>query len=248
MARRPSEVPKSVIAQLNRGERETANLAEGLAMDLVKLAGNAVPHAAKAVKQAVGGDASYVAKMKTIGETLRDELGLDGVLERLADHPADKARSWQAYAIAAEPGLSIGRRLELIRLLADDHHFSVREWAWLALRPRVIEELDLAIGLLTDWTEDDSANVRRYATEVTRPRGVWCSHIPALKEEPQRGLPLLEPLKTDGSKYVQDSVANWLNDASKSRPDWVLELTSRWLKEGNGSPTARICRRATRSL
>jgi 3-methyladenine DNA glycosylase AlkC len=47
---------------------------------------------------------------------------------------------------------------------------------------------------------------------------------------------------------VQNSVANWLNDASKTQPGWVEDVCDRWLAESRAPQTACIVRRATRSL
>ena len=116
------------------------------------------------------------------------------------------------------------------------------------MRGRIGAQLDEAITLLEPWTRARSASVRRFATEATRPRGVWCAHLTELKDDPRRALPLLDPLKADPSKYVQDSVANWLNDAAKTRPDFVLEITERWLSESETPATERIVKRARRGL
>ncbi|NRR24525.1 DNA alkylation repair protein [Brevibacillus sp. MS2.2] len=97
---------------------------------------------------------------------------------------------------------------------------------------------------LTEWQAVD----RRFAVEATRPRGVWCKHIDALKNEPARCLPLLTQVKSDASKYVQDSVGNWLNDASKSQPDWVTQLCDEWLRISDTKETKRIVTKAKRTI
>jgi len=118
----------------------------------------------------------------------------------------------------------------------------------MAVRDAVVGSLDEALALLQPWVRDDDPNIRRFASELTRPRGVWCAQIEALKAEPWRALPLLEPLRADGSRYVQNSVANWLNDASKTQAEWVDGVCARWVKESNVAETRYIAKRALRTL
>lgn len=88
-------------------------------------------------------------------------------------------------------------QLNLVRPFADDEHFAVREWAWLSARPAVTGDLDTALVLLADFAGSDSAFLRRFACEVIRPRGVWSTHIPDLKLDPSRALPILELVVAD---------------------------------------------------
>lgn len=120
--------------------------------------------------------------------------------------------------------------------------------AWAAVRDEVIGDLEAALDLLQAWVSDPDDNIRRFASELTRPKGVWCAPIRALQAEPQRALHLLEPLRADPSRYVQNSVANWLNDASKTQWPWVESVCARWLVDSPCDATRYIVRRARRTM
>jgi 3-methyladenine DNA glycosylase AlkC len=243
-ARRPTEVPDEVLRALERGE-ESANHMEQIALDMSVLMRTQFPTCGDDARSLEG--EGLVSRMRIGGEILFRHYGLE-VAEEGRSWQSDTCRGWAAMAIGAAPDMELIDRLRMVRMYADDDHFAVREWAWLSLRPHVIADLDEALSLLPPWTGSDSFKVRRFASEVTRPRGVWSRHIEALKADPARGLPILAPLRADKSRYVQDSVANWLNDAAKSRPEWVEEICCRWQEESSSAPVLRICAKGCRSI
>ncbi len=246
-ATKPRDVPADVLRRLNRGEIETATLAEGLAINFVTLLGEVEPALKKQAASCFTDTAGIVRRMMMAAKLLLDYKGKTGV-EDLKHHTSDTVRGWASFMIGFSPNLSLRERLKRIKPLADDFHFGVREWAWLAVRPHIAADVDEAIALLRPWTSEASANLRRFAVEATRPRGVWCTHIEIFKQKPKKGLPLLEPLREDPSIYVQNSVSNWLNDAGKSSPEFVVALCRRWAKESETPATLRIVKRATRSF
>lgn len=238
-ARSIATVPPDHLAALNAGTAQTRTLSEGLAMDFAALMRAAFPGVA-----AEGLTGGIVARMALAGRRLA-EGGVEPAT--LAAHPSDTVRGWACFALAAPP-MPLAGRLAAIRPFADDAHFGVREWAWLALRPHLAAELPVALALLADWVQDPSDRIRRFASESTRPRGVWCAHLTALRADPAPGLALIEPLRADPAPYVQESVANWLNDAAKDHPAAIRALADRWRAESPSPATARILKRGLRSV
>lgn len=257
-ARRMSEIPPAVLRALNEGREETRTLVEWLAIDTETLLGHVLRDVglgreAARIRRAFApsrGD-GVMRRVRAVGRVLHEALPAARrrtVFARLAEHPSDTARSWAAYMVAADGRLALAKRLERARRFAADTHMAVRECAWDSFRPHLARELPRGLRLLREWVADPDANIRRCAVEATRPRGVWTEHIDALKADPDPGLPLLEPLRADPSDYVRRSVANWLNDASKSRPEWTRSVCRRWGKESRGAETRWIVRRALRTL
>lgn len=246
-ALRMADVAPEIKAAIERGEEETRTLAEILVADFAALLKHLAPRTPETVLQAIRDERSVTKRMPMCAAALGEAWGTRA-LTRMMSHRSDLVRGWGAYLLAQRPGLALGERYEQVRVLADDANAGVREWAWIALRPRVIEAVDEALALGEAWVHAPEANVRRFAVEILRPRGVWCAHLPALRTKPSRGLVVLEPLRAETAKYVQDSVANWLNDASKDDPAWVRKVCRRWERESNSPATARIVKRAMRTL
>ncbi|MCY2985631.1 MAG: DNA alkylation repair protein [Planctomycetota bacterium] len=164
----------------------------------------------------------------------------DDVWRLLAAHSNNIVREWAAIIVGLTDSIPFARKLAWMKTFADDEHPGLREIAWLALRADVIRDPLSAICCLVPWTGSRNERLRRLAVEVTRPSGVGCSPIPILQDQPELGLPILEPLSADDSEYVQIAVGNWIVDASKSKPDWVQAITERWLSESASDNTQAI--------
>ena len=246
-------------ALIDQGIIETRNLAECLAVDQRALAATAAQLLDTALGQALleAAEASHSQgiskKIATIGRALGHWLETapadlrSATRESLFSHPSDTVRGWAAFANAwMLRDSNAANALQSQLRFATDSHFGVREWAWLALRPQLLYDLDASLALLCRHAGSDDPLVRRFSVEILRPRGVWCEHITRLKQHPEIAEPLLLPLLAEAEKYPQDSVANWLNDASKTRPDWVRQVFERYPPECKAS--TRLFNRATRSL
>lgn len=233
------------LSALSKAKIETRTLQEILKIDFGLLLSALAPDMPKPDFSGSG----ILAKMSLSGIQLYDHFGPKG-LRDFVTHKSDTVRGLAAFGLAhGLQGAGVTDILSEIRPFARDTHFGVREWAWLSVRPLLVGDLDTAIAALSEWTQETDFRLRRFAVEALRPRGVWCKHIPRLRETPDLGLPLLEPMRAETEKYPQDSVANWLNDAAKDHPEWVLALCADWRNaEPRNRHTERIVTRATRSI
>jgi 3-methyladenine DNA glycosylase AlkC len=240
-ARNVASVNPDILAQLEAGNLETANLTEGLAIRMDRLLRAVAP---KVPENALDLEIGVVQRMAHAGALLRTYLTAPE-LDSLCTHSSDTVRGWAAFAVGQDSGRAELERIDAIKAFAADAHFGVREWAWMAVRAIIVAEPLAVIDRLAPWTTDIDVNVRRFASEATRPRGVWAASVPILREHPEHGLPILNPLRHDTERYVEDSVANWLNDAAKDKPEWVLKLLDNWEKDG---VSQRLVKRAKRSI
>ncbi len=257
-AARIALIPAEVLEALNDGLVPTVNLNEFLALDLPRLARRvACDIGLDPGAERLADTLPMLPSFKPVRRHHHVALALydlaaaaahrDRVAHARATHASDVARCWAAQWVGFS-GLPLDGKLRAVERFAADPHFGVREMAWMAVRAEVVAAPDSAIALLEPWTRSPDPNLRRFATEATRPVGVWCAPVPLLKQEPWRALPLLEPLRSDASLYVRNSVANWLNDASRTQPEWVRATCKRWARQSRTAQTAYVVRRALRTL
>lgn len=257
-SRSAEAISTALMEQLNRGEMETANLVEWLAVDQKLLLENLLRQTRRlyylepilAVLEALPKQTVNILN-EAIGTTMHNLAEINNDQEFLliiSNHTADLVRCWAAYTVGKNQRLSLDAMLQKIQPFAGDAHFGVREISWMAVRPAISKHLAESLNILSGWAKHDNENIRRFASEATRPRGVWCANIEALKKNPESGLVILELLKSDASKYVLDSVGNWLNDASKTKQEFVKELCKKWENESPTKETAYIIKKALRTI
>ncbi|MEO0527154.1 MAG: DNA alkylation repair protein [Bacteroidota bacterium] len=253
-ARSLKDLDPEVIAYLNKGLIPTKNLMEWLATDQLSLLKLVLKDLDKQTwytdfETAVTAQKKPTANSNTkvIGETLGILTADRTVYETLKAHTSDLVRCWSCWAESTHFD-SVSDLIHAMKPYASDAHFGVREVVIFASKERMIAELETAVGILSKWTSNTDENIRRFAVESLRPVGVWTKKIPAFQEHPEKGISLIEPLKSDASKYVRDAVGNWLNDASKSQPDWVKSICNTWEKQSPTKETAYIIKRGLRTI
>jgi 3-methyladenine DNA glycosylase AlkC len=116
-----------------------------------------------------------------------------------------------------------------------------------AIRRLLIQDLDRALGIIRDWTAHPDEQVRRLASEGTRPYLPWAVRVPGIIDRPAATLPILDELFQDDGEAVRRSVANHLNDVSRHAPDDVVATAARW-NATPGGHTAWVVRHGLRTL
>ncbi|MCL2354855.1 MAG: DNA alkylation repair protein [Oscillospiraceae bacterium] len=121
--------------------------------------------------------------------------------------------------------------------------YSTSEWA---VRPFIMNHEKKMMAQMYKWSKHENEDVRRLASEGCRPLLPWSMVLTNFKKDPTPILPILEQLKADPSLYVRKSVANNLNDISKTHPDLVVKIAKDWY--GENEHTNWIVKHGCRTL
>ena len=115
-----------------------------------------------------------------------------------------------------------------------------------AVRPFIIKHEERMMAQMYAWSKHENELVRRLACEGCRPALPWAPALNNFKKDPAAILPILEQLKNDPSVWVRKSVANNLNDISKTHPELVIKIATEWY--GKNEHTDWIVKQGCRTL
>lgn len=115
-----------------------------------------------------------------------------------------------------------------------------------AVRTFIMNDETRMMEQMAAWARHDNEHIRRLASEGCRPRLPWGRALPNFQKDPFPVLRILEQLKADPSPYVRKSVANNLNDISKTHPDLVVKIARDWY--GKDEKTDWIVKHGCRTL
>ena len=118
------------LGLLNGGTAETAILTECLAVDFAGLLRAALPDVGEDAALTLEREAAtgISRRMALAARLILDQLG-PAAVDRLRINPSDTVRGWVCFMIGVMDGVALPDQLAMIRPLADDRHFGVREWA-----------------------------------------------------------------------------------------------------------------------
>lgn len=176
-----------------------------------------------------------LARLDWMADCLEPHLASDfpsmaDQLEAAMPAPLDPARTDDDFGqfihalpgiLAVRHGLEQHRERALDLLHAATQRFSMEFY----IRPFLNQWPKETLARLADWAVDDNYHVRRLVSEGTRPKLPWAK---AVTLSPDQTLPLLDRLHADRTRYVTRSVANHLNDLTKSHPDLAMDRLDRW--------------------
>ena len=115
-----------------------------------------------------------------------------------------------------------------------------------AVRPFIIKHEKRMMEQMLAWSKHENEHVRRLSSEGCRPALPWGQALNSFKKDPSPVITILTQLKTDPSAYVRKSVANNLNDISKTHPDLIAKLAKDWY--GKNDLTDWIVKHGCRTL
>lgn len=124
--------------------------------------------------------------------------------------------------------------------------YTICSTAEFAVRPFILSHDERMMRQMSLWAKHENEHVRRLASEGCRPQLPWGQALPGFKNDPSPVIGILEQLKADPSLYVRKSVANNLNDISKTHPDLVVKIASEWY--GKNEHTDWIVKHGCRTL